>query len=49
MLAAIERCPEGGRALLEAVNAEIRQRAGEHGPDDDVTLLSVAVDQTPLS
>jgi serine phosphatase RsbU (regulator of sigma subunit) len=49
LLAAIERCPEGGRALLEAVNAEIRQRAGEHGPDDDVTLLSVAVDQTPLS
>ena len=49
LLAAIERCPQGGRALLEGLSAEIRQHAGEAGPDDDVTLLSVVVDQAPPS
>ena len=44
LLSAIERCPNGGRQLLEALVAEIRQHAGGHGPDDDVTLLTVAVD-----
>jgi len=44
LLSAIERCPKGGRQLIEALVAEIRQHAGGHAADDDVTLLTVVVD-----